>query len=453
MKPTGTFSRGLILATLALSVACTTSQTTVPAVSGPSELALSLRMVAVPDSITQDGASQASIEVTAFDANGKTCAGLPVRMDMAVGGSIQDFGTLSARTIVTGSDGKARTIYTAAPPPSSLSGGSGTTVLIVATPSTSVNCGSNQAVGNFDGTNRQQVAIRLIAPGVVVAPANTPTARFTFPTPVSVNTSTTFDGSSSCPGALNSSGGCAPPSTGASSITSYAWRFGDGGTGSGQIASHTFTSVGTFTVTLTVTNDRGVTGFSSQTVTTDLSAAPSGDFTVSPGSPVVGDNVLFNADAVTSAPGHAITSYAWDFGDPNPGPGSSNSGSGAHVSHVYNAVGGYNVVLTVTDDTGQRKTFTKTVVVTSGQPKASFTFAVTNPATHTIQVNGSGSSAAGTASILTYAWTWGDGNSTAASGSSIANWSYAAAGSYPVTLTVTDNLGRVGTLTQTVVVP
>jgi hypothetical protein len=125
-------------------------------------------MVAVPDSITQDGASQASIEVTAFDANGKTCAGLPVRMDMAVGGVIQDYGTLSARTIVTGSDGKARAIYTAAPPPSALAGGSGTTVLIVATPSTSVNCGVNQAVGNFDGTNRQQVAIRLIPPGVVV---------------------------------------------------------------------------------------------------------------------------------------------------------------------------------------------------------------------------------------------------------------------------------------------
>lgn len=446
----GKLFRKLILATLVLSAACTTSQTNVPPLSGPSELALSLRLVAVPDSITQDGASQASIEVTAFDANGKTCAGLPVRLDMAVGGAIQDFGTLSARTIVTASDGKARAIYTAAPPPSSTAGGSGTTVLILATPSSSVNCGSNQAVGNFDGANRQQVAIRLIPPGVVVAPAVTPTARFTFSTPVSINTATSFDGSSSCPGALNSAGSCAPSSTAASTITSYAWRFGDGGTGTGQIASHTFTSVGTFTVTLTVTNDRGVTGSSSQTITTELSAAPTGDFAVSPSNPVIGSGVLFNADGITAAPGHAITSYAWDFGDPSPGA-QGNSGSGPHVSHVYNAAGGYNVVLTVTDDTGQRKTFTKAVAVASGQPKAAFAFA--NLGGQMIGVDGSGSTAAGTAVIQTYAWTWGDASSNSPSTSPVATHQYLVGATYTVTLTVTDNLGRVGTVSQAVTVP
>jgi hypothetical protein len=45
------------LAALSLSVACTTSQTQIPGVGGPSELALSIRIAAIPDSISQDGAS------------------------------------------------------------------------------------------------------------------------------------------------------------------------------------------------------------------------------------------------------------------------------------------------------------------------------------------------------------------------------------------------------------
>jgi PKD repeat protein len=42
-------------------------------------------------------------------------------------------------------------------------------------------------------------------------------------------------------------------------ITNYAWTFGDGGTGTGQAPSHTFTSGGDKTVTLTVTNSDGNT--------------------------------------------------------------------------------------------------------------------------------------------------------------------------------------------------
>lgn len=43
------------------------------------------------------------------------------------------------------------------------------------------------------------------------------------------------------------------------SIVSYAWNFGDGSTASGDAVAHTYTSAGTFTVTLTVTDDQGLT--------------------------------------------------------------------------------------------------------------------------------------------------------------------------------------------------
>lgn len=43
------------------------------------------------------------------------------------------------------------------------------------------------------------------------------------------------------------------------SIVSHAWDFGDGATGSGVTVSHAYTTVGTYIVTLTVTDNRGAT--------------------------------------------------------------------------------------------------------------------------------------------------------------------------------------------------
>src|SRR3954468_22364495 len=84
---------------------CTVHKTEAPPLSGPSELALALSMTATPDSITQDGGSQSAVKITARGPDGRALATLPLRVDMTVNNVPQDFGTLSARTIVTGSDG------------------------------------------------------------------------------------------------------------------------------------------------------------------------------------------------------------------------------------------------------------------------------------------------------------------------------------------------------------
>jgi serine protease len=49
-------------------------------------------------------------------------------------------------------------------------------------------------------------------------------------------------------------------------IVNYTWDFGDGNSGSGISASHTFSEVGRFTVTLTVTDDIGAEGYASNDV-------------------------------------------------------------------------------------------------------------------------------------------------------------------------------------------
>src|SRR5207249_578864 len=112
---TRTFFRYALLAVASAAVACTVHQQETPSITGPSEFALSVSVTALPDSILQDGGSQSSIRVTAHDANGQPKVGQSFRLDVLVDGSQVDFGTLSARTIVTGSDGTAFAVYTAPP--------------------------------------------------------------------------------------------------------------------------------------------------------------------------------------------------------------------------------------------------------------------------------------------------------------------------------------------------
>src|SRR5262249_25611290 len=144
---------------------------------------------------------------------------------------------------ITGNDGKASTIYTAPPPPPALAGGSGAVVSVQATP-----IGTDAVTSPSHGT--PSVDIRLVPPGVILPPASTPTPKFTYtPTPVNFNIPVIFDGSASCPGSADANGNCLPSS---SAIASYRWDFGDGGTGSGRTATHTYVASTTPATSFTV---------------------------------------------------------------------------------------------------------------------------------------------------------------------------------------------------------
>jgi PKD repeat protein len=58
------------------------------------------------------------------------------------------------------------------------------------------------------------------------------------------------------------------------SIASYAWNFGDNTTGTGVSTTHSYTTAGSFTVTLTVTDNRGARATTTRTVTTTAGPPP-----------------------------------------------------------------------------------------------------------------------------------------------------------------------------------
>src|SRR5262249_8858902 len=159
---------------------------------------------------------------------------------------------------------------------------------------------------------------------VILPPSGTPFASFTFPTPAIMNVPVLFDASSSAPG------------TNASQIVAYNWNFGDGSSGTGKTAVHTFAAPGGYTVTLSVTNDRGLSSSSTQNVAVATPTAPIAAFVVSPTSnPQIDQTVFFNADQSKAAPGRTIVQYSWNWGD-----GTSENGTFT-AKHSWHNAGTY----------------------------------------------------------------------------------------------------------------
>jgi PKD repeat protein len=248
-----------------------------------------------------------------------------------------------------------------------------------------------------------------------VGSGTSPTARFTSS---SASLTVSVDGSTS---------------TGAAGrALTYAWNFGDGQTGTGATTTHAYAADGTYTVALTVTDDHGLTSSVSHSVT--VHQAPTAAFTPT----VKSLSVALDGTASAAAGTATISSYDWNFGD------GSAHGTGATATHAYAAAGTYPVTLTVTDSQGATGTIEHDVVVAHTAPVAAFTPTIS---LSDLSVDASASTASDSAT-LSYDWSWGDGSPD---GSGVtATHHYAAVGSYPVTLTVTDSLGGVTTVSHTV---
>lgn len=410
----------LVLMTAALAAGCTMSEADAPPLAGPSEMSLSLAITANPDVLSLDGSSQTLVTIEARDASGQLAPNVPLRVEILADDQSIDFGTISARTLVTGSNGRASFTYTA---PAFVSGEIPDLQLSV-TPT-----GSDSA-----NHIRRVVSVRLVPPGVI---AGSPIARFTFlPAAPSAFTDVRFDGSTSTPGL-------------GAVITSYSWDFGDNTSGTGVAPTHRYSVAGSYQVRLTVTDSNGASNQSApQTIVVGAGSGPTADFLFSPSGPLVGQTIFFNGSTSAAGTGHSIVRYDWNFGD-----GQTRSGSA--VSKSYTTAGTYSVVLTVTDEVGQTAQTVKSVVVGASAASASFTYSPTDPVVGTaIKFNGSDSKGEGTNTIVRYVWDFGCAagstctTATVTSTTPSATTTFTAPFTYTVRLTVTDSRGKTATTTQ-----
>jgi PKD repeat protein len=412
------------VAFVATSAGCTMKSQDTPPLTGPSELGTSITLRTQPEILVQDGSSQALVTITARDSNGKPKKDVSIISEIFVGGVHTDFGSLSARNLVTDANGEARLMYTAPALPSGPAVDNGTIVEIGVTPL------DRNGTGGFGNSTTRFASIRLIPPGIVVPPDGLQPA-FTFtPSSPTDHQNVLFDASTST----------APPNN---PIVSYSWNFGDDSTGSGRQATHSFSTPGTFAVTLTVTDQYNRSASTTQTVDVAGGTGPTASFLTSPSNPLVGDFVNFNASASIATPGRTIRTYAWDFGD-----GTQKTTTTPITTHDFVTAGTFAVTLVVTDDVGRQGVVTNSVTVSTDAPTADFTFSQLPPnTTHTMQFNSSGSQAAPGRTVASYSWDFGDGGSSTLASPTHA---YGAAASYNVTLTVTDSTGKVGRVTKTV---
>ena len=217
--------------------------------------------------------------------------------------------------------------------------------------------------------------------------------------------------------------------------TSWKWDFGDGTTSTQQNPSHSYTTAGSFTVTLTVSNAYGSDSETKAGYVT-AGAAPGADFTADQRFGTAPLTVKFS-DLSTGNP----TSWKWDFGD------GSAASTEQNPTHVYQLDGGYDVTLTVTNSYGTasvKKTATvdgtcipgATGYITVGKaPIADFS---ANPVTGAPPLAVAFTDKSAGATPKTYQWTFGDG---ATSTDANPTHTYSANGVYTVTQTVTNSFG------------
>jgi PKD repeat protein len=132
----------------------------------------------------------------------------------------------------------------------------------------------------------------------------------------------------------------------------YAWTFGDGGSGTGALPSHAYTSPGNYTATVAVSDALNETATASVVVEVAeplVVAVPAGLAGIAPATftflPSIGG-------------GLAPYSINWTFGDGGLGVGPS-------IRHTYPGAGTYTATVSVTDAVGQRATNATVVTVVS----------------------------------------------------------------------------------------
>jgi PKD repeat protein len=189
----------------------------------------------------------------------------------------------------------------------------------------------------FWGAGTYSVTHEILFNGILIASATQdvtlvpgvfPTAAFTAPSTGCTNTQVSF---------TNDTQG----------TNTYSWNFGGNGTSTQEDPMHLFSPAGTYSVTLTATNN---CGSDTEVKPITIYAPPTASFSA-PTTGCTNSQISFT----NTSPG--ATSYSWNFGDnatsalPNP-------------MHTYSVAGNYTVTLTTTANGCTSLPFTQPITIT-----------------------------------------------------------------------------------------
>jgi PKD repeat protein len=227
-------------------------------------------------------------------------------------------------------------------------------------------------------------------------------------------------------------------------IASYSWQqisgpavlLADPSSASTSFVAPQVTADSIVSFRLTVSDDQAQTGTDDVDILVlNVNQAPLADFSVSV------DYLTAHFVDASSDPDGTVVSRSWNFGD---------GGSSVNVnpSYTFATAGTYLVTLKVTDDQGAVHESSRQVTVTAPPanlaPVANFSFNVTHATASFVDASSDPDG-----SIATRLWAFGDGSSSTAINPTK---TFAAAGTYAVTLTVTDNRGASAQIVRNVTV-
>lgn len=212
---------------------------------------------------------------------------------------------------------------------------------------------------------------------------------------------------------------------------SFSWDMGDGSPLiTNQSAYYAYATPGTYTATVTITNDCGNTDVLSEVVVVTNSAPVNNpNLYISSNSVCPGDEVYFSANYEYD--------YYIDYGD--------GDGSDTYGYHSYDTPGNYVITATIQNACGNSVVLTDTITVQSNlavDPNMVYPYAYPSPACPGTEIEMSANYG-----YQTYSWDFGDGGTST---NEQPGYIYNTPGNYTVTLVVTNGCGNQATVTTSV---
>ncbi len=189
-----------------------------------------------------------------------------------------------------------------------------------------------------------------------------PTSNFIYTTPTCETRNINFNSSASLPNI--------------GSITGWLWNFGDPASGISNTSNlpnpdHIFSAAGNYSATLKLTTNNGCENIPVP-VNVTVSKKPLAGFIMPRVCLLDAYAQFFDTSTIVTG---SITNWQWVFGDAAANAGNPNTSTAQNPTHVYPAIGNYNIDLIVTTNAGCKDSLVnQPLVISAGNPVSNYTF-------------------------------------------------------------------------------